>query len=56
MLRANGEHSCLRCSDKGVIVILGRCACQLHNEMGIDVNGGIYKELEQTFGCISGKR
>ena len=51
-----GEHAGLRCFDKGVIVILGWCACQLHNEMGIDVNGSVYKELEQTFGRISGKR
>src|SRR5262249_4022829 len=50
------EHSCLRCSYKGVIIILGRRACQLHNKMGIDVNGSVYKELEQTFGRVAGKR
>src|SRR5262249_36352980 len=47
--KGHGEHSCLRCFDEGVIVILGRRACQLHNEMGIDVNGGVYQELQQTF-------
>jgi len=51
-----GEHSCLRCFDEGVIVILGRRACQLDNEMSIDVNGGVYKELKQTFGRVAGKR
>ena len=54
--KGHGEHAGLRCFDKGVIVILGRRAGQLDNEMGIDVNGGVYKELEQTFGRVAGKR
>jgi hypothetical protein len=54
--KGNGEHPCPRCSYKGVIIILGRRACQLDNEMGIDVNSGVYKELEQTFGRVAGKR
>src|SRR5262245_51398562 len=50
------EHSCLRCFDTGVIVILGWRADQLDNEMGIDINGSVYQELEQTFGRVAGKR
>jgi len=34
--KGHGEHSSLRCFDKGVIVILGWCACQFHNEMGVE--------------------
>jgi hypothetical protein len=54
--KAHREHSSLGCFDKGVIVILGWRTCQLNRKMGVDVNGGVYKELEQTFGGVSGKR
>src|SRR5262245_47729379 len=53
--KGNRDHSSLCCFDKGVIVILGWRACQLDSEMGVDVNGSVDKELEQTFGCVSGK-
>src|SRR5262245_16947202 len=54
--KGNREHFSLRCFDKGVIVILGWRACQLNSEIGVDVNGSVDKELEQTFGRVSSKR
>ena len=40
--KSHREYPGLSCFDKGVTIILGWRACQLHSKMGIDVDSSVY--------------